>query len=543
MIGRSGQMGLERGRGWGGGSAGRSGGDRDAWRLDGDPRFDRQAVLAATAAVQPALAASLWGDRGSAARAHLAQVRRLPDALVAQHGLGYVPPREDLILQAGQAAGVPLELLAEAGLVRRSVRRAMRAYAEAYGRECDSEDALRGFFEDRLRNDPQGYSSWPGLTTTEGRYVTGDWLTIPITVEGADRAGAGLGDAEPPGASGVGIGGFQFRSMRTPAEVGKGGRYRSPTNNAALQWSETLIGLPEETAAIQATGRVVLLEGKFDQLGVLAALGDRPDRPGVVGLGGLAVRGADRGDQVDRAGVLARLVAAGAEEVIIFVDGETDAGRGTRRAEGRLLSDEAKATLAIGPRIADLGLAVRVARVEEGARVVRGVAGDASPKDPSELWAAGGRDAILQALGRSQEFPAYAVRTLREEAAASGWGGRLWQRLQVLDTLLDTLGSWAERDDAAARAVQDLVAEAVGVPRVVVETAVERAWEMGARRQAPGVSSAAFGRPPDDRGPRARGTATPEETGRGAPPLPGARSPADSDRSAHAPAAIIRATP
>jgi hypothetical protein len=383
------------------------------------------------------------------ARAHLQETRGYPDWVVSGAGLGYVRPSKAVVLDWARANNVPLELCAEAGVVKRSARHAARLFERKHRRAPASDRELSEFFLAELANKPEAYSDFPilvkeapdGAPDARPEYCYGDFVTIPIHVE--DDAGRAR------------IGGFQFRSMR--GDIDKNDRYRSPLNTRAMTWNRTLIGLAEERAVMAASRRAVLCEGRFDQLSARGAVHDWPieTRPGTFALGGISVRGVGQDDGTtarERAGVLGLIEA---DEIFLLLD--TD-DRGT------------DAILALGPVLRGLGAQVYIVRLadvwDERAQ------GRPVPKDASELYASPNGPALLaQAIeaSRSRPLATYATDCLDQSLAGMTHAGQIWHRLRALDRMGPIL---AALPDTERTACVSRVATALSFPDHVVALAI-----------------------------------------------------------------------
>lgn len=370
-------------------------------------------------------------------RTHLTVQRALPEAIIEADGYGFLPETRDAMVRLAVQHGTSLEVFAEAGLLYRSSGRARRMFQKARGREANSTEELSAFFLERLQNKPEFYFDYPLCVLADDSRQSGNWLTIPIRV--LDDAGQ------------IRIGGFQYRSMRGAEEIGKRGRYMSPVNSQVLSWASTLIGLAEEREQIGRSGRVVLCEGKFDQASIRAGLLGTPEqeRPGVVAMGGVSVRGTTHTDDdpVKQAGVLGML---GAKHVTFLLDGD---------APG------AEAVLRAGPLLARLGVTVVVARVSDGLRRP-----DPTIKDPGDLYAKHGGAAIRLALdaGQNRGLVTYASEEVSSRLRQDPRAGQLRRRLEALDQLLPMLDVLP---DAVKDRARQRVAETVGLSPSVVAIA------------------------------------------------------------------------
>ncbi|HEX7120787.1 MAG TPA: hypothetical protein VF178_00365 [Gemmatimonadaceae bacterium] len=391
--------------------------------------------------IQRFFRAELDRPSGEVARRHLHEERALPAWAVDEEAFGYVPEGRTRVVDAAVAAGVPLEVCAEAGLVKRSDAALRRAFRRTERREPTDGDDLVRFWRSHCEGRAEFYYDYPVLVTSAGEYRWGDWLTIPIHVrddEGRRR-----------------IGGFQYRSMRPLSEIGKEGRYRSPRPSAAISWPQTLIGLAGEDEQIARSGWAVICEGKFDQTALKVAVRDLPAemRPGVIALGGVSTRGhAASDDPIARAGVLGQI---GAGFVTFCTDGDVSG---------------LDAVLRLGPLLVALGTKVSAARIQDVWD--RMPAGMVQPKDPGEVLARLGAQALREMLaqGRTRDLGRFASELLEDRLAALTRSGQLWRRLIALDHVLPALRAvpGASRGDAIRR-----TALAAGLPLAVVECAVD----------------------------------------------------------------------
>lgn len=367
-----------------------------------------------------------WSEEGQRAQEHVFQHRQLPEWIAREENLGYVGGGKKRFVEWASQQDLNLEVTAEAGLVYRSSWYARQEFQERIGRAPTSDEELTDFFLNNLSGDPKYYSDYPLCHTADGQRKAGFWLVLPIRVEDEQDQ--------------TRIGGFQYRSMRPAEEIGKRGRYMSPRNTQAIQWSETLIGLAEERDQINRSGNVVITEGKFDQLAVKAAVRDWPEqhRPGTIALGGASIRGVRRGAETpeEQAGILADIRAGRAT---FFLD---DDERGQ------------EAIIEAGPLLANLGTHVQVAQIPDGEW------GDNPPEDPGELLEEGGVEAVRTALknSRGQGLISYASRLMAQRLSESSRSGQLRERMAALDVLVPILKSLPEPvQKRAAQSVADVV--------------------------------------------------------------------------------------
>ena len=413
------------------------------------PAYSVDDILHANDMVQHAFVNGLHASNGATARAHLTEKRRLPDWLLAEERFGYIAPGDSPVRAAAQRHGIPLELCVEAGLLRRATYATHAAFLAQHNRTPVSSAELSEFFTAQLAERQEYYADYPPLKTVAGRWVHGDWLTIPVRTR--DTAGA------------VRIAGFQYRSLRADSDIGKQGRYRSPLNTQALVWEDTLLGLAEERDTIAMSGDVVLVEGKFDQVSVRAAVASLPVacRPGAVALGGLRTRGAsDHGETPEaRAGVLGILPRAGARRVIVFLDDEDEA---------------TSAALRIAALLVPFGVEVHVAMVRDGwsrNEDSRSSEPCERPKDPGMLWERHGAEAVQTVIrtARGRDFLETAAQVIERRLMNSLQSGQTYQRLQAMDTILDLLAPLPMHDRAR---IIPLVARAAHLSATVVQLAM-----------------------------------------------------------------------
>lgn len=405
-------------------------------RLDIPDQRDAEQLFAVVEVAQSLFRRGIASPEGKTARDHLREHRALPDWLIAEDGFGYVGRGSDTVARYLGEQGADLEAAAEVGLVYRSIHSATRAFERSVGREPESSEELTEFFLEHCAGDPAYYYDYPRAVLADGSRASGDWLTIPIRI--ADDTGTPR------------IAGFQYRSMRDRSELAKQGAYMSPLNSPLLSWSELLVGAAEERGAMERSGQVVIVEGKFDQAAVRAAVRELPEdqRPGVIALAGASIRGRSQSDDpAERAGVLAQVAVPNAT---FFLDAD-DTG--------------ADAVLRAGPLLSAMGTHVSVARVADGTD---------SPgiKDPGELFSTGGADAVLGALkeGRSRGLATFALEELDSEMTDSPLSGQVWHRLQHLDRLQPILT--ALPDQVRDRAVRH-VADATTIPYSALRAALD----------------------------------------------------------------------
>lgn len=414
-------------------------------------------------ALQPALVHGLWSAPGRGAQRHLADERRLPEALVRREGLGYVPPGSDGVRNLIVQLGLSLERAVDAGLLRRSLWQVQRAFERDRKRPATSSAELTSYFLSTCREDRHYYTDYHAINppSAEGerqQWLHGDWLTIPVRIQTS---------------GGVRIGGYQLRSCRPKAEIGKEGRYRNPVNTPAMVWNHVILRLADEARRIAETGRAAITEGYFDGLGTLAALeahelATGEPRPGVVALAGINVRGGgtNPGTPEERAGVLTQI---GARHNLLFLDQDEP---GTQ------------AILTVGPRLSDLGHYVSVARVGDGWSGTP----ESCPKDPGELFSAAGAEGVMRAVeaGWGRGLVTYAAAELEQRLLNARQGGRAWERLQALDVLLPLVRTSppATRARASARVAEVVAMPAEAVRSMVAVTPVTATTGVGRGRAA-----------------------------------------------------------
>lgn len=380
-----------------------------------------------------------WSEEGEPARQHVFQERQLPEWIAREDDLGYVGKGRARLTQWLAQQDVNLEVAAEAGLLYRSSWKARQTFQERINRSPESDKELTEFFLNNLAGEPEYYSDYPLCHTADGDRKHGYWLVLPIPVE--DEQGR------------VQIGGFQYRSMRPAEQIGKRGRYMSPRNTQAIQWSETLIGLAEEREQINRSGNVVITEGKFDQLAVKAAVREWPEkaRPAAIALGGASIRGVRSRAETpeEQAGILSEIKAGRA---VFFLD-DDERGR--------------EAIIETGPLLANLGTHVQVAQIPDRNW------GEGRPKDPGELLEKGGTQAIQQALQESQGrgLISYASRLMSQRLAESKRSGQLRERMEALDLLVPILRSLPQQ--VRPQAAQQ-VAAVVDMEPEIVELALQQ---------------------------------------------------------------------
>ena len=360
-----------------------------------------ETLYEAVAEAQRLFLRGLESPAGEKARRHLYQERRLPQELIAREGFGYVPPGWGTVTIHLVKSGIPLEAAAEAGLVMRSVGRTRKAFTARMGKEPTSSEELTSFFFEHCAGNPEFYYDYPLCYMADGSRQSGDWLTIPLRVRAPDGQ--------------LRIAGFQYRTMRPADEVVKQGRYMSPPGASRLiSWSEFIIGLVDQEEAMRRSGKVIICEGKFDQAAVLAAVSRLPEdrRPGVVALAGVAIRGATGSSPEERAGIFRQLAVG---QATFFLD---DDETGTN------------AVLTAGPLLEALGTRVSVARIETD-----GI------KDPGELYAQAGADAVLAVLERARNrgLVTHALAVLDRALDQNPMSGQVWRRQQEIDRLLPIL--------------------------------------------------------------------------------------------------------
>lgn len=387
-----------------------------------------ETLYAALEEAQRLFVRSLESSVGKKAMHHLLKTRRLPADIVAQEGFGYIP-RDRFFLTAHLVGkDIPLEAAADAGIILRSLGRAKRAFAEHVGREPESSEELTEFFFEHCANKQEFYYDYPLCHMADGSRRAGDWLTIPLRIRASDGQ--------------VRVGGFQYRSMRPTQVIGKQGRYMSPLRDSRLlSWSELIVGAAEAERDMRESGEVIICEGKMDQTAVLAAVSGLPEgqRPGVVALTGVAIRGASGSSPEERAGIFRQLAVGRA---IFFLDAD-NAGW--------------QAVLDAGPLLEALGTRVSVARID-----IEGV------KDPSELYASQGAGGILAVLkqARTRGLATHALEVLERLLQDDDRSGQVWRSQQKLDRLLPILRALPAR--ARDLAVQRCV-ERTGIGRSVFE--------------------------------------------------------------------------
>lgn len=370
--------------------------------------------------VQPALTGGLWAASGAGAQSHVLDgKRKLPKALVVREGIGYMPEGRNGFVKMLKGLSLSLETGVAAGLLKRDEKKAAKTFAKRRGAPPSNTAELSAFFRDTCAEDSFYYRDYHMIIPDrpDGQdgpvdALHGDWLTIPIRI---------------PTPGGVKIGGWQLRSNRQTAQIGKQGRYRNPVNTIGMTWNQTLIGLGDDGPLQDKEGHTIVCEGYFDRLAVVAALESRgPRTSAVLALGGIAVRG--RTD--DAIGVLGKVTAP---KVSLLLDND---GPGL------------DAVLKVGPLWAQRGQFVNVCAVPDG------WAGDIAdcPKDVGELFEKGGSEAVTKALvaGRKRGLVSFASAKIARQRATDPIGGSSRRLIESLDVLLPLLESSPESTRAAA---------------------------------------------------------------------------------------------
>src|SRR5690606_32314799 len=133
---------------------------------------------------------------------------------------------------------------------------------------------------------------------------------------------------------------------------------------------------------------------------------------GVVALAGVAIRGATGSSPEERAGIFRQLAVG---QATFFLD---DDETGTN------------AVLTAGSLLEALGTRVSVARIET-----------AGLKEPRELYAQAGADAVLAGLERARQrgLETHALAVLERALDQNHMSGQVWRRQQEIDRLLPIL--------------------------------------------------------------------------------------------------------
>lgn len=381
------------------------------------PKVPPRTILELHDKLQPRLVSGLWSREGQAAQDHLLIQRRLPKKLVEREGIGYLPPGRNVLVKLCKDLGLSLEVAVAAGLVKREEQKALKSFQRRRGgTTVDDGNAFATFWQQQCAEDPFYYRDYHVIVKDQPaedargeagagsvEVLHGDWLTIPIRITAGQQ---------------VRIGGWQLRSNRPTAEIGKQGRYRNPVNTAAMQWNQVLIGLADEQPRIDRSQRAVVCEGYFDRLATIAALEADPrtaaTRPGVVALGGIAVRGR----QEDALGVLGQLAAP---RLSLLLDND---GPGI------------EAVLKVGPLWAGRGQHVGVCRLQDS-----GVEASAVPKDVGELFQTTGGEAVLRVLaaGAKRGLVTFALDQVAAQRRRDPIGGTTRRTMEACDELLPLL--------------------------------------------------------------------------------------------------------
>lgn len=351
--------------------------EKDTIRLDLDDvsTYEKESLYAASELVQEFVVSWLHGDVGEDARRYLYEERGLSPEIVAEEELGFVPSGWRNILNEAARRGVEPELLVQAGHARRSVGQAKKKFKERYGRWPRTTEELSEFFARYLLNDPSAYYDYPLFTLEDGQSVAGSYITIPFRVR--DDAGV------------VRVASWIRRSTR--ADIGKGGRYRTPLNTDIFSNADTLLGLAGNEPSDELRPTIILCEGPFDYLAVKDALKDLPESQRghylPIALGGVNAKLVDYYGVVSEDPLQAARARAGALAVF----------EGCRVIE---MLDQDKAgiegAINIGTLLSPLGCEVRVARVADGwSDTELEVPED---PDPSRLHQDLGSDGVFRAL-------------------------------------------------------------------------------------------------------------------------------------------------
>lgn len=410
-------------------------------RLAVPDRYSKDALLEVTDLVQRLFLANFQDRSARIARDHLVNVRKLPEWLIEEEGFGYLGGGARTVVTYLVKQGIDLEAAAEAGVVSRSAYAVRQSFELAHNASPANDAELLDFFLSHCAGRPEFYVDYPPCLLADGRRRFGHWLTIPIRLKTES--------------GNLGIAGFQYRSMRPANQISpKQGRYMSPRNSPLLRWSDTLIGLAEESETLEQSKYVVICEGKFDQVAVRAAVRSLPEdqRPAVVALGGVQARGWSYSDDPrERAGVLAHIAT---ERATFFLDWDR-AG--------------IDAVFRLGPLLSSLGTHVSVASIAD----VGDVALASNAKDPSELYALGGPESILRVLkaARLRGLATFAVNCIEREGLDAPHSGQLWHRLKHLDRLLPILH--ALPSSVRPRAIYR-VAQTLALPTSVIERELEQ---------------------------------------------------------------------